>query len=98
MSQKTRAKRGRRRARPRRPASPPRPESPYLLTELAARLGVDRKTAHDGSRRGEIPSVRIRRRFLFPRAAVGAWPSGRAPSRAILGRPSSRHPRKVTKQ
>ena len=102
MSQKTRAKQGRRRAPPRRPthASSPRPTTPCLTftaTELAT-LSVDRTTSYDAARRGEIPSVHAGRCFLFPRAAIDARRSDRTPARGILGRPVCPSSRKVTKQ
>lgn len=41
--------------------------------ELAALLGVDRKTVYDYAARGQIPHRRLGRRFLFSRTAVMAW-------------------------
>lgn len=103
MPKNTRTKRGRRRAPPRRPApASPRGIAPTCATltanELAAMLGVDRKTVYDGARRGEIPSVRVGRRFLFPREAIDAWLSGRSSVRGILGAPTRASSRKVTTQ
>ena len=103
MPTKPRNKRSGRRAPPRRtpPVSPPPPPPPCLTItarELAALLGVDRKTVYDAARRGEIPSVRVGRRFLFPREAIEAWLSGRASARGILDGPGRSSPRKVTTQ
>lgn len=45
---------------------------PDVLTvhEAARYLGVGRNSAYDAARRGEIPTVRIGRRLLVPRAAL----------------------------
>ena len=40
------------------------------VTEAAAVLGVCRTTAYKLIRRGEIPALRLGRRFLVPRAAL----------------------------
>ena len=46
-------------------------ERQTLTIEEAARvLGIGRNTAYEAVRRGEIPVVRIGRRFLVPRAAL----------------------------
>ena len=49
-------------------------EAPTRLTltveEAAAALGISRAGAYDAVRRGEIPSIRIGRRVLVPRAAL----------------------------
>jgi excisionase family DNA binding protein len=45
----------------------------YTADELAALLGLDRKTIYDFATRGEIPCKRLGRRILFPRAAIAAW-------------------------
>jgi excisionase family DNA binding protein len=41
--------------------------------ELAAFLGVDRKTVSDYAGRGEIPHRRLGKRLLFSRSAIVAW-------------------------
>ena len=41
--------------------------------ELAAFLGVDRKTVYDYAGRGEIPHRRLGKRLLFSRSAIVAW-------------------------
>lgn len=51
----------------------------FTADELAVRLGMDRKTVYDGAARGEIPSRRVGRRVLFPRAAIELWLAGGKP-------------------
>jgi excisionase family DNA binding protein len=41
--------------------------------ELAAFLGVDRKTVYDYAGRGQIPHRRLGKRLLFSRPAIVAW-------------------------
>ncbi len=41
--------------------------------EVAAMLGLDRKTVYESASRNEIPHRRIGRRLLFYRPAVVAW-------------------------
>lgn len=41
--------------------------------EVAALLGVDRKSVYAAAARGELPSRRVGRRVIFPRAALLAW-------------------------
>jgi excisionase family DNA binding protein len=41
--------------------------------EVAALLGVDRKTVYAYAARNKIPHQRLGRRFLFSRAAVMSW-------------------------
>lgn len=44
-----------------------------LTVEEAARLlGIGRGAAYEAARRGELPSVRLGRRILIPRHALGA--------------------------
>jgi len=40
------------------------------VDEAATRLGLSRNGAYEAVRRGEIPSLRIGRRVLVPRAAL----------------------------
>ncbi len=42
----------------------------YTVEEAAERLGISRNSAYEAVRRGEIPSLRIGRRVLIPRAAL----------------------------
>jgi len=41
--------------------------------QLAAFLGVDRKTVYDYAGRGQIPHRRLGKRLLFSRSAIVAW-------------------------
>lgn len=41
--------------------------------QMAAFLGVDRKTVYDYAARGEIPHRRLGKRLLFSRSAIVAW-------------------------
>ncbi len=47
-------------------------ESRKTLTvdETASALGISRNAAYEGVRRGEIPSIKVGRRLLVPRAAL----------------------------
>ncbi len=87
----------------RSPASSSRRSSPdratFTADELARQLGVDRKTVYEGAARGEIPSVRIGRRLLFPRVAIDTWLSATPTRRGTMRAPTRSLPRKeVTKQ
>ncbi len=48
---------------------------------LADELGISRKSTYDGLRRGDIPSIRLGKRFILPRAAIQEWlrTAGRGP-------------------
>ena len=41
--------------------------------QVAAFLGVDRKTVYEYAARGQIPHQRLGRRLLFSRTALVAW-------------------------
>jgi excisionase family DNA binding protein len=41
----------------------------YSVPEVAARLGVDRNTAYQAIKEGQIPSIRVGHRILVPKAA-----------------------------
>ncbi len=41
----------------------------YTVDEVASLLGISRPTAHEGVKTGKIPSIKIGRRILIPRAA-----------------------------
>lgn len=64
----------------RRPAPPPEPEPTgklaYSVAEAAELLGVSRRTLDEALLRNEIPSVRLGRRRLVPRAGLDAWLTG----------------------
>lgn len=48
----------------------------YSIEEFAARVGIGRTLAYQAALRGEIPTRRIGRRLIVPRAALDAWFSG----------------------
>lgn len=49
-------------------------ESTYgSVAELAADLGLSERSARSALRRGEIPHIRVGRRFILPRAAIAEW-------------------------
>ncbi|MEM7160244.1 MAG: helix-turn-helix domain-containing protein [Myxococcota bacterium] len=50
--------------------------------ELAALLRVNRKTVYEAAAQGQIPSIRVGRRVLFPRTAIESWLSASAPASA----------------
>jgi excisionase family DNA binding protein len=53
----------------------------YSVPEAAALLGVNRNTAYEAAARGELPTIRIGKRVLVPRAAFEAMLAGaRTPS------------------
>ncbi len=87
-------------AAPKTGDEPPPAEPPARVTitadELAALLGVDRKTVYEGAARGEIPSVRLGRRVLFARAAIDAWLSAMAPQPAMMVEPTRVTGKQVT--
>lgn len=47
------------------------------VAEVAAWLGVNRKTVYDAVNRRELPSARLGRRVLLSRAAINDWLAGR---------------------
>lgn len=42
----------------------------YTVDEAGELLGIGRNTAYEAARRGEIPTIKIGRRLLVPRAAL----------------------------
>lgn len=54
----------------------------YTVAEIAAMLGLNRKTVYEAAERREIPHRRVGRRLLFPRVAVDAWLAGDAVQRS----------------
>ena len=42
----------------------------FTVPEAARLLGIGRSAAYDAARRGELPTLRIGRRILVPRAAL----------------------------
>ena len=55
---------------------PSRGGATYSVKEAAALLGVSSNAAYEAVHRGEIPTIRIGRRILVPRAAFDRWLSG----------------------
>ncbi len=51
----------------------PRPLARFSVEELAAELGLGRQTVYAGLRNGSIPSVRVGKRFIIPRAVIARW-------------------------
>ena len=45
----------------------------YTVDDVAALLGVARGVAYDNVRSGQIPAVRVGRRWLVPRGRFHAW-------------------------
>jgi excisionase family DNA binding protein len=43
---------------------------PYTIEQAARLLGISRNGAYDAARRGDIPTLRIGKRILVPRAAL----------------------------
>ncbi len=48
----------------------------YSVDEVAALLGIARNNAYERVRSGDIPSIRIGRRYLIPRERFHAWLNG----------------------
>ncbi|MEQ1954413.1 helix-turn-helix domain-containing protein [Mesorhizobium sp. CN2-181] len=48
------------------------------VEEAAELLGIGRNAGYEGVRRGEIPSIRIGKRLLVPRAALDRMLNGEA--------------------
>jgi excisionase family DNA binding protein len=49
-------------------------ESTYRsVAELATDLGLSERSTRGALRRGEIPHIRVGRRFILPRAAIAEW-------------------------
>lgn len=45
----------------------------YTVDEVASLMRIARNSAYDGVRSGEIPSIRVGRRYLIPRERFHAW-------------------------
>jgi len=43
------------------------------VTELAEDIGLSERSTRAALRRGEIPHIRVGRRFILPRAAIAEW-------------------------
>lgn len=45
------------------------PDKPYSVPQAGKKAGLGRNAAYAAARRGEIPTIRIGKRLLVPRAA-----------------------------
>ena len=54
------------------------------VEETAEMLGISRNAAYEAARRGEIPTIKIGRRVLVPRAALDRMLQGN--SQSVTGR------------
>jgi excisionase family DNA binding protein len=43
------------------------------VAELAADLGLSERSTRAALRRGEIPHIRVGRRFILPKSAIAEW-------------------------
>jgi excisionase family DNA binding protein len=50
------------------------------IEEAAKVLGISRNTAYDAAKSGQLPTVKIGRRFLVPKAALDRMLEGAAPA------------------
>lgn len=49
-------------------------ESTYRsVAALAAEIGLSERSTRSALRRGEIPHIRVGRRFILPKAAIAEW-------------------------
>jgi excisionase family DNA binding protein len=48
----------------------------HSVAELANDLGMCERSVRDALRRGEIPHIRLGKRFILPRAAIAEWLRG----------------------
>ena len=49
-------------------------ESTYRsVSALAAEIGLSERSTRSALRRGEIPHIRVGRRFILPKAAIAEW-------------------------
>ncbi len=51
------------------------------VAALAADIGLSERSTRDALRRGVIPHIRVGRRFILPRAAIGGVAANRRPER-----------------
>lgn len=51
------------------------------VAALAAEIGLSERSTRSALRRGEIPHIRVGRRFILPKAAIAEWlrSAGRVP-------------------
>ena len=43
------------------------------VAELAADIGLSERSTRSALRRGEIPHIRVGRRFILPKSAIAEW-------------------------
>jgi excisionase family DNA binding protein len=53
--------------------APVYPSAYRSVAELAADLGLSERSTRAALRRGEIPHIRVGRRFILPKAAIAEW-------------------------
>lgn len=58
------------------------------VAALAADLGLSERSTRSALRRGEIPHIRVGRRFVLPRAAIAEWLRTAGRSGAIQSSPA----------
>jgi excisionase family DNA binding protein len=56
------------------------------VTEAAELLGISRGLAYELARAGQLPSLRLGRRLVVPRAALSAWLERAARAEGPAGR------------
>jgi excisionase family DNA binding protein len=62
-----------------KPKREPLDRKTYTVEEAADILGVSRSFAYEAVKRGDIPSMRIGRRWLVPKSAIDEWLEGKWP-------------------
>ena len=55
------------------------------IKQAAETLGISRGSAYEAARRGEIPTIRIGRRLIVPRAALERMLEGELPAKQVPG-------------
>jgi excisionase family DNA binding protein len=71
-------------------------ESTYRsVAELAADLALSERSTRDAVRRGEIPHIRIGRRFILPKAAIAEWLRTAGGSSIAAEQPAGERPKLV---
>lgn len=61
------------------------------VAALAAEIGLSERSTRSALRRGDIPHIRVGRRFILPRAAIAEWlrSAGRAEHTDGVARPDA---------
>lgn len=55
----------------------------YSVEDVAVLLGIARGKAYEHVRSGDIPSIRIGKRYLIPRERFHAWLNRESPSKGV---------------